>query len=140
MPTGIYKHPPQCGFQKGHISWLKGTKGIAKINSSSFQKGHKRGMFGKKHSDKAKKKMSLAKQGKYIGQNHPLWKGGSNKFYADIANRVYKEHNINIVCENCGSIQDICIHHKDKNYKNNFITNLRALCRPCHTTLHRGEK
>lgn len=27
-------------FQKGSISWLKGTKGIAKPNSTSFKKGH----------------------------------------------------------------------------------------------------
>lgn len=26
MPTGIYKHPPQCGFQKGKRKWGKGEE------------------------------------------------------------------------------------------------------------------
>lgn len=40
------------GFQKGHTSWLKGTKGIAKPNITSFKKGD------------------------HVGDKHPNWKGG----------------------------------------------------------------
>lgn len=25
MPSGVYKHPPQCGFQKGHLGFNKGN-------------------------------------------------------------------------------------------------------------------
>ena len=43
MPTGIYKHLFQCGFQKGHIGY--------------------KAMLGKKHTFEARKKMGDSKRG-----------------------------------------------------------------------------
>lgn len=86
---------------KGHISWNKGTRGICKSNSGSFQKGTipwnkgRKGIF--KHSEETKIKVSKFNKGKIVSQNtknkisktlkgrkrpeltgqkHPLWKGG----------------------------------------------------------------
>ena len=50
MPKGIK------GFQKDNIVWKK-----------------------RKFTTKVKEKMSKARQGKYIGPNHPNWKGGKFK-------------------------------------------------------------
>jgi len=44
MPSGVYKHPKQCGFQKGHKMYAN--------------------FLGKPHSEKTKLKMRLAKIGK----------------------------------------------------------------------------
>ena len=43
MSIGIYKYPPQCGFQKGHKGYVKS---------------------GWRHTDEAKKKISIALKGK----------------------------------------------------------------------------
>ncbi len=72
MPTGVYKHPPQCGFQKGHKIQYKHypQQGFQKEhpfygNLSSlnyFQKGnHPRTEFkkGRKHTKEWKKKISI---------------------------------------------------------------------------------
>lgn len=52
-------------FAKGHISWLKGTKGLVKPNSGSFKKGLIPWNKGKK--------------GIFVGDKSPSWKGGFPK-------------------------------------------------------------
>lgn len=43
-------------------------------------------------------------------------------------------------CVICSSKQNLEIHHKDKNYRNNNLNNLMLLCRHCHKSLvHVGE-
>lgn len=42
-------------------------------------------------------------------------------------------------CELCNSRDDLTIHHKDLDYRNNIIDNLQTLCRECHEDLH-GNK
>lgn len=50
------------------------------------------------------------------------------------------------VCENCGKTEtnksfDLIVHHKDKNNKNNELSNLIVLCQNCHSYIHRkGRK
>ena len=53
-----------------------------------------------------------------------------------MARALYYEHHTNVICECCGSEQNICIHHKDENYKNNNIDNVQPLCRSCHIKHH----
>ena len=82
MPQGIYKHPPQCGFQKGHkvskktinnlLVWIKnnGSWNKGKLMSEE-QKEKLRGnknALGLIHSSKTRLKMSLAKKGKPNGR------------------------------------------------------------------------
>lgn len=40
-------------------------------------------------------------------------------------------------CERCGSNVNVDVHHKDEDWRNNKLTNLERLCRPCHTKHHR---
>lgn len=42
-------------------------------------------------------------------------------------------------CENCGSMSQLGVHHKDKNRLNNSEENLQTLCASCHTKLHWEE-
>ena len=42
-------------------------------------------------------------------------------------------------CEICGNIKNLDIHHKDKNWKNNSLDNLKCLCRSCHTKIHKSK-
>ena len=42
-------------------------------------------------------------------------------------------------CSVCGETENqIDVHHKDKNRKNNKIENLQVLCASCHTKLHKN--
>ena len=43
-------------------------------------------------------------------------------------------------CLNCGSDEDVTIHHENGNLEDNSLGNLVALCRKCHNELHRIEK
>jgi len=40
------------------------------------------------------------------------------------------------ICEICGSIGNIDIHHKDFNHQNNNPDNLMLVCRSCHMKIH----
>ena len=42
------------------------------------------------------------------------------------------------ICQDCGSDQDLHIHHLDENPWNNDPANLRTLCRGCHKQVHSG--
>lgn len=40
-------------------------------------------------------------------------------------------------CFICKSTNNLVIHHKDRNRKNNDINNLLLLCRECHNVVHK---
>ncbi len=127
---------------------------IGKKKSEEHKKNIGLAQIGNKHSEESKIKMSLARKGKkwseemkikmskshkglFKGSKNPAWKGGRKPYYGRIANQVYREFHLYVICEECGTSEDICIHHRDTNKKNNQISNLQALCRSCHMILHR---
>lgn len=108
--------------------------------------------LGKHHTIESKKKMSEAKKhqvfsketrGKIsnanIGVGNGRWKGGNRNWCYKMARIIYSEHHINIICEKCAFPNNINIHHKNKNWRDNRIENLQALCKSCHLSLHRKE-
>lgn len=119
-------------FGRKHSEITKRKIGLAhlgrKLTKVSKQK-ISLAQIGKKHSKETKEKMSLSR-----------WKFGSRTTYARVARSVYKEHNINILCDKCGTNINIQIHHKDHNWKNNNINNLQPLCQSCHMKYHRKEQ
>lgn len=76
------------------------------------------------------------------GKNNGRWKGGTSEGYQlRIYTSVLKDNGINInMCGACGitkkQTKKMCIHHIDKNHKNNSIENLIPLCAGCHTKFH----
>lgn len=58
-------------------------------------------------------------------------KGDSQGRYQRIAREIKPQ-----VCEDCGSVTDLCVHHIDKNHANNTAENLKMLCKSCHAKLH----
>lgn len=42
-------------------------------------------------------------------------------------------------CEHCGTSERLGVHHKDRNWRNNDISNLMTLCSSCHTSLHHTQ-
>lgn len=42
-------------------------------------------------------------------------------------------------CENCGTTENLCGHHRDGNWNNNHRSNLMTLCSSCHTSLHHAQ-
>jgi 5-methylcytosine-specific restriction endonuclease McrA len=39
-------------------------------------------------------------------------------------------------CDLCGSIERLHLHHKDRNRKNNDLSNIQLLCASCHYKIH----
>jgi len=72
-------------FQKGHkirVGLKHKEETIKKISSAKM--GSKGYWKGKEIPKEAKKKMSLARIGKYVGENNPSWKGGITPLNAKI--------------------------------------------------------
>lgn len=65
------------------------------------------------------------------------------RFYKDYYNRTIEEVNElkKIGCYLCGYnklLDMVCLHHIDKNPKNNNAQNLKPLCMSCHYAVHKG--
>lgn len=54
-------------YQKGHIPWNRGTKGVMKANSGCFKKGYTPWNKGKKMSEVQKEKISIT----HFERNNP---------------------------------------------------------------------
>jgi len=68
---------------------------------------------------------------KFKGKGNPHYKNGIRT-----GKRMLLE--IKKLCEHCGTEQDLQVHHLDENRQNNELTNLKLLCRSCHSKEHRG--
>lgn len=73
------------------------------------------------------------KYGHLKSNKNPNWKGGINQDYYQ---RIIKDNLDISSCSICGSKKFILIHHKDKNRKNNKLSNLQVLCKSCHSKTH----
>ena len=52
--------------------------------------------------------------------------------------KIMDEAGIKRQCENCGTTESLCTHHKDLNHNNNELSNLQWLCLSCHAKLHQN--
>ncbi len=143
MPSGIYKHKPQQGFQKGHKCFCNN---LQYLSSNSLLK-RKLVKKGKHYSPKTEFKkgnipwLKGKKNPKLTGKNHPNWQGGkSNHLYGIGWTKTLKQiiqRRDDYRCKKCGVPQEECIktlviHHIDYNKKNHNHNNLVTLCRTCH--------
>ena len=69
----------------------------------------------------------------YVGDKHKSWQGGES-VYRDILRRA----KVAQVCSKCENTDKriLAVHHKDKNRKNNGVSNLVWLCHNCHFLVH----
>lgn len=102
---------------------------------NEFGKGINNGinnpMFGKKHTEEAKKKMSDKKRGLYLGDKNPAWKGGrmidkDGYVLLYTGKRKYvREHRYTMEQHLDRKLtSDEVVHHRDMNKQNNKIENL----------------
>jgi len=63
-------------------------------------------------------------------ERNPRWKGGLKSYYANIARKVWEDY------WNQKLPDGYCIHHVDRNKRNNNISNLVSMPFGSHTTLH----
>lgn len=93
--------------------------------------------------------LRLSKSGKYFcskshqtlwrnqifsGSHHWNWKGGE-----EIEHKSFLIKNgIRPVCKLCGcdDTRILAVHHKDRNHRNNILSNLVFLCHNCHHLVH----
>lgn len=61
-------------------------------------------------------------------ENNNNWKGGIG---------VFTQIKQKVTCETCGSTENLCIHHVDRNRYNNAEGNLKCLCKRCHQIEHK---
>jgi hypothetical protein len=69
--------------------------------------------------------------------NNPNWTGGLSSYKILLKRTKSKQ-----VCNLCGkdNLKMLCVHHLDRNRKNNNMQNLIWLCRNCHFLVHHYKK
>ena len=69
-----------------------------------------------------------------IGRGHLRGEGSPNfKSGIGIYHRLKEEIK---ACERCGSIENLCVHHKNRDRKDNTRGNLEVVCKSCHQKEH----
>ena len=126
-------------YLKSHEHPMKRPEVRAKIQ------GKNSGMYGKKHSESSKLKMSLTRKGKYTGINCSHWKGGISKILYpneyDYPLRKEVRKRDNYTCQLCGAQEKIIgraldVHHIDYIKENIKLYNLIALCHSCNARVN----
>jgi len=101
------------------------------------------------YSEETRKKMSIAKIGKYNGEKHPSWLGGKsfepyNKEFNNKFKRAIRKRD-NYVCLKCGKHQEkergsLSVHHINYDKKLTIPENCCALCRSCNSEVNWKRK
>ena len=115
------------GFRNGNIYNCKScSKRIYK--SKSVQQRSTSGNYFCNKSCQTKWRNSI-----FAGENHANWKGGEHSY-----REAMRRTNINPSCSKCRLVDArvLAVHHKDKNRKNNALSNLMWLCHNCHFLVH----
>lgn len=152
------------GGKKGQVAW---NKGLHTTISKQQRIKISNALLGRKKSDAHKKKLSLARIGKYTGNKNPAWKGGKRKLkeliygsykYTDWRNKVFSRDNW--TCLACGYKKGRILeaHHivtiRSILDKENILTyelameckalwevaNGITLCSHCHARVARNEE
>jgi predicted DNA-binding protein YlxM (UPF0122 family) len=103
---------------------------LSEARKLSFEKGRQTPYAhwaGKKLSPKHVEKI---KKGLPRGENHWAWKDGKES-------RDYRKLVVKEKCEQCGSTEKLCIHHRDMDHYNHTMENLGVLCTSCHLSMHK---
>ena len=99
-------------------------------------------LIGFKHSEKFRKDCSRRMKGRYLGENHPNWKGGrhiTRKGYVSIYNKCKRifEHRLVMQTYLKRKLKPSeLVHHKDGNKSNNLLNNLIIMSRSDHIKHH----
>lgn len=64
------------------------------------------------------------------GEKNPNYKTGIGTY----SKKAFKHYGR--VCNRCGSVDKLLVHHQDENRENNSIENLEVLCKGCHQRHH----
>jgi hypothetical protein len=67
-------------------------------------------------------------------------KGAENGRYVHgLASTLYRKMVKKGACAKCGATDDLCVHHKNENHRDNTPLNLEVLCMSCHSSHHKSE-
>lgn len=167
LKTGLV---PKTAFKKGQKPWNAGLKKskdkrLSYDRPATFKKGTKPWNTGKEWDEESKKKMSDARRGRFRGENHPGWKGGTDVFRESVRNLYESKkwrsdvfERDNWTCQTCGvrgaaleahHIKPFYIIRNEYNMKKVEdalgckelweITNGVTLCKGCHN-LTKGKE
>lgn len=146
MPKGVYERKPGWG------SWSRGRTDLGGPSDPRWKRVEKTcatcgvGFFVKQaHANLRKtcsRKCGDAYRSKHFsGENAHAWKGGISKrakYRNTFKNGVRKEvKERDVVCQGCGSENDLQVHHKNFVRTESDADNLILLCASCHATVEK---
>lgn len=97
-----------------HGKGIASSENYLEAISKQDRTGQNNSMFGKKHNELTKQRMSKSRTGK-IGENATAWKGGKTSVNARVKKHIHMWFRDVIVrdrcCQKCGSTKQLDAHH-----------------------------
>lgn len=147
MPTGVYQHKPNQGFQKGHPQF---AHWLGRKHTEESKKKMSEALRGRKVSEETKRKISEVRKGIKLSEETKrrmsLAQGGTGIPYEDIGYNYYHLPNGIFMAEHRLVMKKYLgrrlksneiVHHINRNRRDNRIENLELLDRNSHAKLHR---
>lgn len=137
MPSGVYERTEKNiqHLKENHWTKREDADEIAEKRNKKISKTMVK-FFQSKKGEETKQKMSESHKGKYIGRNHPNWKG-NNASYNIIHEWIRKHWGVADHCEVCGNTNISARyewHNKDRKYKR-IREDWIQVCYKCHRKL-----
>ncbi len=75
-------------------------------------------------------KPGVGSGGNQLGEKNHQYKNGIGTF----RKRAFEQYGY--ICNKCGAVHKLCVHHIDEDRTNNIVENLKVLCKRCHQSHH----
>ena len=118
-------------------------------NHPELTEGYK-DTYASKETSRQKRKAYRKTHSQEIVDKMTIWRKANPERYKDSVRRAHHKANFDGLrdsaleladhkCQECGTPDDIMVHHIDGDKKNNVVENLLVVCRSCHGKEHIGR-
>lgn len=146
--TKLIQSKARIGFRHSRYAKRKiGLATLGRVHSDATKRKISKSAMGRTMSEETRIKLSKINRGKFAGDKHWNWRGGSDKSYCPIWNlqdyrdMIFERDNYdcqNPLCWRNGT--KLCRHHIDYDISNCDLSNVISVCLSCNSRANTNRR